>query len=497
MADPIEVALPPGAYRVGTPRQASGRDVLADLCRWDISGAIRPIRGWLQRTTSAMTGVARALFTWRADNSTRFIAVGTEQKVYAVTQTAVAPSDITPVGYTAGDADATLGGGYGVGPYGEGTYGTPRVDNVSVQDATMVSFDNFGQFLVGISDTDQRPFEWQLNTGTPAAFISGAPTGTFVFTTKRNHLVVLAADGDSRKAAWSDAGDNTNFIATATNQAGDVVVQSTARLMCGGECRGEALVLSEAEAFLMTYIADPYIFDFIPVGDSCGAISRGCLQATISVAYWWGLNGFFRFDGGSVLKLECDVYDAVIGNLNATQRSKITSKMNALNDEVEWIFPSSGSTECDMKVVFNYRRGDWNVYPWSRTVGQDSREFLNPIEASADGYLYDHEVGFAYDRDPSFATGPLELAEGAVTMRVRKAIPDEGNAGDVALMFYARDWPDTSEASFGPFTGSSPIPLHFAGRAVRFGGTFTSVDQDTRWAPPRCVAMPGGKRMAA
>ena len=102
--------LPPGLRQVGTIYECSGRWYDANLVRWH-EGAMQPIAGWSQRTTSAMTGKARAAMAWVDNDSLRWIMVGTHSKLYAFTQTAETPSDITPAGFTAGDADFPINGG--------------------------------------------------------------------------------------------------------------------------------------------------------------------------------------------------------------------------------------------------------------------------------------------------------------------------------------------------------------------------------------------------
>ncbi|NBW13317.1 MAG: hypothetical protein EBR82_35445, partial [Caulobacteraceae bacterium] len=127
----LKIDLPPGLSRRGTVYQTQGRWYDSSLVRW-FKGAMKPIGGWAARITTPVTGAPRAMVSWRDNSSIRYYAVGTHSKLYAATPSLTAMVDITPVGFSAGRADATSGGGYGVGVYGAGTYGTPRVDNVSV-----------------------------------------------------------------------------------------------------------------------------------------------------------------------------------------------------------------------------------------------------------------------------------------------------------------------------------------------------------------------------
>ena len=63
----ISLSMPPGIIKGGTRLQASGYWNDGNLIRWR-DAILQPVYGWRARTTSAMTGTCRALFTWR-DNS--------------------------------------------------------------------------------------------------------------------------------------------------------------------------------------------------------------------------------------------------------------------------------------------------------------------------------------------------------------------------------------------------------------------------------------------
>ena len=113
----VRIELPPGVQRRGTLYQNKDRWYESNFVRW-FEGGMKPVGGWAQRITTAITGKGRAVMAWRSNDNTRFFAVGTEQKLYAATPSLTAMVDITPVGFTTGHADAAMGGGYGVGLYG-------------------------------------------------------------------------------------------------------------------------------------------------------------------------------------------------------------------------------------------------------------------------------------------------------------------------------------------------------------------------------------------
>ncbi len=496
-----KLEIPPGVSRKGTIYQTAGRYYDSDLIRFN-EGNIGPIGGWTARTTSAMTGKPRALIAWRDSSNLRYIGCGTHSKLYAGTPSAVAMTDITPVGFTAGRADASSGGGYGVGTYGSGTYGTPRIDNVSVQDASMWTLDQFGQYLVGCMSDDGKLYEWQLDISTPtkAAVITNAPTSCQAcVVTETGFLVALGAGGNPRKVQWSDQGVETTWTPSSTNQAGSYTIQSQSRLMCGRRVRGGTLLWTENDVHLMTYIGLPYIHRIDRVGDNCGIISRGAVAVSDARAIWMSWAGFYAWDGATVSNVPCEISDYVFGDINSVQRSKFWAKTNAQNNEVEFHYCSAASTEIDRCVVFNYEEGHWTLRPSvARLCGADrGGVFVNPIMANSSGYLYDHETGFSWGgATPFLESGPIEIGDGEQVMRIRRAIFDEKTVGDVNVYFKTRDWPGDTEITYGPYTGPNPVPLHFAARAVRLRVEFAEAAA-SRWGPPRLQTVPGGRRLAA
>jgi hypothetical protein len=461
--------------------------------RW-FNGYMGPIGGWVARTTVAMTGKPRAILNWLDNSIGRWIAVGTEQKLYAFGASSTTASDITPSGFTTGNASATSGGGYGAGLYGAGLYGTPRLDNISVIDASMWTFDTFGQYLLACMAEDGRIYQWTLDTGVAAAALSGAPTDNqAVMVTAERFVFALGAGDNPRKVQWSDQEASTTWTPTATNQAGDFDLQTVGRIMCGKRTVYGAMIWTDLDVHLASYIGLPYVYRVERAGTACGAVSRGCCVVTDTRVYWMGLTGFFYFDG-AVSPLPCEIYDAVFGNLNLTQRSKIVGFHNSRYSEIWWFYPTEQSTENDVAAVYNYQENTWNVHSLTRLAAVDATVFRSPMMTTSDGYVYDHEIGNSYSSATIYAeTGPIEIADGNQLVKVREIIPDEVTLGDTRVRFYVKDWPTDSETTYGPYTLSAPTELRFAGRQVRMRVEGVNLT-DWRIGAPRLDIVQGGRR---
>lgn len=495
----IKLELPPGMLQTGTVYQALGRWYDGNLIRWQMDGevwATQPIGGWAARLTAAITGKCRCIWQWVDNDTVRWMALGTHSKLYVCTPSDQTAHDITPVGFTAGYADAAAGGGYGSGDYGEGTYGTPRLDVAAVQPASMWCLDNFGDLLVGVMAEDAVVYSWDPNTGTraAAAAVSGAPTGTALVVTEERFLFVLGAAGDNRKVQWCDQEALTTWTASATNQAGDQTLVTPGKLMCGRRIRGGTLLWTDQDVHLATYIGQPLIYSFQRVGDLCGIISRGAAVTVDSRAFWMGANRFYMFDGITRPML-CDVADGVFSDFNTTQRTKVVAYHDPQYNEVWWLYPSGASTEIDRAVVYNYAGNFWSVHEdFSRTAAFTRGIFGNPVMVDADGAVYDHETGYSYDSaTPTARSGPYELGQGDRILKAKRLIADEKTAGDVRVSFKVRDWPNDAETTYGPYTIDNPTDVRFAARQARIiveGVASTS----WRWGIPRVDVIEGGKR---
>ena len=490
----VPLRIPPGVYRNGTEYQTSGRWFDANLVRW-FEGTLRPIGGWRKRSESQLTGSCRGLITWRDNSGDRWIAAGTHSKLYAMNEAGTL-KDITPTGLTVGIADAATKTGYGYSTYGNFAYGVQRPDTGTVTPATTWSLDTWGEYLVACSDADGKLYEWQLGFSTPtlAAVITNAPTScNAVMTTAERFVFALGAGGDPRKVQWCDQENNTVWTPAATNQAGSFELQTVGSLKAGKRVRGVNLLFTDVDVHVSTYIGLPYVFSFEKAGSGCGLISTQAVAAIDTACIWMSNSGFWVYDG-YVKPLACDVGDYIFQNINANQVSKVYAVHNSKYGEIIWFYPSNASNENDSYVTYNYRENHWAIGSLSRTAGTDRGVYLNPLMVSADSYIYEHEVGFAYDSVAPFVeSGPVEIQPGENIMNVRQLIPDEQTLGEVVVSFKTRMYPTATETTYGPYSASEPTSVRFSARQVKIRYT-GAVLGDWRVGLNRLDVLPAGKR---
>jgi hypothetical protein len=451
--------------------------------------------GWRKRATGQMSGLCRGFITWRDNSANRWIAAGTHTKLYAMNEAGTL-KEITPTGFTAGIADSLSKTGYGYSTYGTLAYGTARPDTGLITPATTWSMDTWGEYLIACSNADGKLYEWQLGFTTPtlAAAITNAPTGNkAVLVTAERIMFALGAGGNPRKVQWCDQENNTLWTPAGDNQAGDYELATPGTLLAGKRVKGVNLLFTDVDVHTAQYVGAPFVYGFEKAGSGCGLISAQAVAAIDTAAIWMSKSGFWIYDG-YVKPLPSDVSDYVFGNINFNQASKVYAVHNSKFGEIWWYYPSSASNENDSYVTFNYRENHWNIGTLARTAGTDAGVFANPLAVSTDGFIYEHEVGFAYDSASLYAeSGPVQLGNGDNIMSVRQVVPDEQTLGEAVVSFKTRNYPTGTQSTFGPYTAANPTDVRFAARQVNMKVT-GAVLADWRIGVMRLDAIPSGKR---
>lgn len=209
-----------------------------------------------------------------------------------------------------------------------------------------------------------------------------------------------------------------------------------------------------------------------------------------------GDKNFYAYSGGGVQELSSTVDDYVFSNINRSQRSKICAVSNKQYNEIWWFYPSSGATENDSYVVYNYKENTWFTGYMGRTCGTDLGAYKHPMFFCSDTCRpFIHEYGFDYGNldAPWAESGPISLGNGDNVMVATDLIPDESTQGDVTATFKTRFYPNDTEREYGPYTMSNPTSVRFTGRQVRMR-IDTARLSDWRVGTNRLEVKSGGRR---
>lgn len=464
---------------------------------------------WIGEGPVDVDEVIRGMIAWRSNevNPIANLAFGTPTKLYVYRQGVI--SDITAAAITTGTAHAvTSTGDYGDGAYGSGAYGVGNPAIAVIVEAQTWQHDTFGEDLISLAYSDGRLTNWDtsVGVGTPSALISNAPNGCRgVVITPERFVVALGArgnlptgaEGDRREVIWSDQEDKDTWEPAAANQAGSFVLPGAGFLQAGRRSRAETLLWTSVDLFSMRYIGGVLVYAFQQVGSQCGAISRASMVMVGPNAFWMSHNKFYMYDG-FVQEVPSKVSDFVFDNLNRTQASKVFGRSLAERDSIRWYYPSTSSMENDRYVEYNHVERHWTIGALQRTAGIDRDAFDYPMEADANGVVYDHEKGTTYlDQDgaaltPYAESGPFEISDGGNLVEVVGIIPDEKTLGDVQLKIYSSLYPTATETLHGPFTIRAPTDARLSGRQVRL--RVEQVNPDWRFGTPRLQVEQGGRR---
>lgn len=297
---------------------------------------------------------------------------------------------------------------------------------------------------------------------------------------------------------WSDVGDFTAFLPSATNQAGSFRIPTGSKCVAGAAIANVNLIWTDLDLWAMNYIGFPLVFGFNKIGAGAGAVSSHAVQQLRGGIYWMGPSNFFSAAaGGSVSVVPCPVWDFVFQNINTASLGSVRSLPNTPFNEVGWAFPSSatnGTTaECDSYVKFNItEQGEpWDFGTLSRSAWTDQSVVGMPL-GSQGTTIFQHETAFdngANAMVSTFTTNYFMIAEGEDFAFVDQIIPDMkwgfypgSGAAQVQLSFNVLDYPGDTPTTFGPFTVTQTtewIDVHFRGRQMSI--TLTSSDSGSFW----------------
>ena len=412
-----------------------------------------------------------------------------------------------------------------------------------VTSANVWTFDMWGEYLIGCSDSDGRIWVWDppdTTSGNKATQVNAtyAPTqNTCILVSKERHLIAFGAAGNPKKIQWctsenysnTTSGSNNSWTAAATNDAGSFEIDTTGRIRSATKVADIILVNTDVDCHAMRYVGAPYIYSRRLVAGSCGIISRQAIAAVTGLAAWMSYDGTFFLYDGSVRALPCDVSKYITDDISTVQSDLTYASANSLNNEIWWFYVSSSGSDIDRYVIWNYAENWWSVGQLERTAFTDIGVFDNPLGISQSGFIYEHEkkrsgsvareagvgdpssinqlsendrtlsfgLGSASTNEMTFAeTGAFEVSVGERFANVKTMITDTV-AGDNALSFkvYSSLNSDSDETLSSSYAIGTDGYTHLreGGRHLRLK-IIAPFDQDFEISPSRVEVSPGGRR---
>jgi hypothetical protein len=342
--------------------------------------------------------------------------------------------------------------GWGAGGWGEGFWGIGATGTDALR---LWSQGNFGEDLIfgarggslffwDASESDALNVRATLLSAESGA--SGVPTvQNFILISDINRFVfcfganpVGSSTQDPMLVRWSDQEDATNWTPAATNQAGDLRFSRGSEIIAALQTKQEILIWTDNSLYSMQYVGAPIVWAAQIVGENTSIISQNAAAVASNVTYWMGKETFYMYDG-TVRNLRCDVKKYIFTDINTDNVAQIFAGTNEAFNEVWWFYPSADSTTTNRYVIYNYVENIWYYGNITRTAWLDSGIRDNPVAATSNNKIVEHEVGVD-DNETATATAitasitsaQQDLDDGHRFMFISKMIPDVSFDGSTA-----------------------------------------------------------------
>lgn len=459
----VPIQIPPGLERNNTPYDTPNRWWDCNLIRWQ-SGSMQPIGGNERLTASALDSAVRKIFVYRSNDNNRNVLVGTDDKLYIDqgNYTDITPTDFVPL--------STIGtdGGYGTFEWGKYDFGDARpAPSPIFSPFAYWSFGNWGEDVILTANSDGRLFYYDTSAPTTApTVIADAPTGNnSVLVTEERHVMAIGQNGGGgtlRRVGWSSREDYMDWdYASTTNTAGfqDLAVRTP--LQKGVKVKEGVLVFSLSEVYLAQYVGTPYIYGFNRLSDIAIAHPDN-IVAFNGKAVWLSRFGFQLYNGGFVQPLECPIFNDIMAEMDPLYGPfRIHASHNGAFPEIWWFYATTGNSEANRYVVWNYQENWWSWGYMSRSAMAPAEVFKLPYAGDANGNMYQQEVGWTDSGISRIGqvyaeSGMLGIGNGDQGVEVRQVLPAGGHGySNLTTSFYTRMAPEGAERTFGPYSTRS------------------------------------------
>jgi hypothetical protein len=295
--------------------------------------------------------------------------------------------------------------GWGAGNWNQGTWGGV---GTFVGDAIRLwSANNFGEDLV-FGPRGGGVYYWDATNGLSArgvnietlpgaldtpviqnlVFVSDIYRFVFCFGTND----IGSSVQDPMLIRWADQESVTDWLPTASNQAGSLRLSHGSKIMAVAQTRQEILVWTDTALYSVQYLGAPLVWGAQLLADNISIVGPNAASVAAGVAYWMGVDKFYKYDG-RVQTLNCDLRKYIYQDINTTQYLQYFSGTNEGFNEVWWFYCSSGTTNIDRYVVYNYMENIWYYGTMARTAWFDAGLRDYPQAATYSSNLVNHEFG--------------------------------------------------------------------------------------------------------
>jgi hypothetical protein len=293
--------------------------------------------------------------------------------------------------------------GWGAGGWGSGVWGTGTADPITLQ---LWNQFNFGEDLI-FGPRGGGVYYWDASAGVTVRGVNLTVSGDADTPLFQNKIIVSdasrftlcfgtndygAATIDPMLIRWSDQEDPFTWAPAITNQAGSIRLSHGSEIVTAIQTRQEIVTFTDQALYSLQYLGPPYVWGTQLLGDNISIAGPNAVALASGVIYWMGVDKFYVYDG-RVQTLNCDLRRYVFGDFNQDQAAQVFAGTNEGFNEVWWFYCSTGSTEVDKYVIYNYLEKIWYYGTLGRTAWLDTGLQAFPIAATYINNIVNHEDG--------------------------------------------------------------------------------------------------------
>lgn len=260
---------------------------------------------------------------------------------------------------------------------------------------------------------------YTLGSSSLFADLPGSPPQAKYIAVVKNTFVMLGNTSDPTNGAlpqriwWAAAGDPTNWPTPGSEAAAQVLAGAIDLLGPDGAVAGIVPDLLNADAVIFqqfsvkraSYAGPPDIFTIQPVENARGCIAPDSIVAYGGIAYYWGQDGIYAFDGASSNPIGANRVDKFLygdgahtGDLDLSNVARVVGTTDPTNKLIWWAYPSLSASNGSPDRLLAYH---WELDRWSLVIDITCETIIKLISI---GYTLDQlytVFGFTVDQIPA------------------------------------------------------------------------------------------------
>jgi|TARA_R110001583_G_scaffold45552_4_gene143444 hypothetical protein len=183
--------------------------------------------------------------------------------------------------------------------------------------------------------------------------------------------------GNGLDVWWCNYNDPETWLAAASNLAGDIAVKDTESEFKAGLLLGDnPVIYTRGGQYSLAYVGAPDVWRISKTQDEIGAVGAHAVAAVGDLHFGFSPRGIWKSDGVSSSWIDYGwVRDYIYDDLELTLLGGVVALHAARQNVIIFSFPSSGATENDRSVAFDYQSNRWTILGYGISAGLSADAF--------------------------------------------------------------------------------------------------------------------------